>query len=302
MTGKAGRVLLAVIMTLTCLFGCTEKPANNDDPDSQYEIPEMKLIEYNGYIADTVDDACIDFSNTAHGYIGVSVYSDARIKVQVVHDEYVYNYDIINDGTVSYYPLQSGEGYYKVRIMKNLYDSKYAEVYSEGKSVSFDSEFEPFLRPSNYVMYDADSACVKKAREMAENSSSANNYISRVYEWVVNNVRYDNKKAKNVQKGYLPYPDDTFSTGKGICFDYASLTAAMLRSQGVPCKLITGKVAPDDLNHAWNMFYTEETGWITVKFEASGDSWNRLDLTFSVGGSSSEFIGDGTNYSDIYQY
>ena len=92
------------------------------------------------------------------------------------------------------------------------------------------------------------------------------------------------------------------ATRKGLCFDYASLTASMLRSQGIPTKLIFGYVSPDDVYHAWNMFYTEETGWVQVKFDVDPNDWNRIDLTFSAGGTSEEFIGDGTNYSDVYQY
>ena len=61
-------------------------------------------------------------------------------------------------------------------------------------------------------------------------------------------------------------------------------------------------MAPDDLYHAWNMFYTEEGGWVTVKFSAPGNDWSRIDLTFSANGASSKFIGDGSNYLDVYQF
>ena len=92
------------------------------------------------------------------------------------------------------------------------------------------------------------------------------------------------------------------TSGKGICFDYASLTASMLRSQGIPTKVIFGYVSPDDLYHAWNMFYTEESGWVTVEFAVDPNDWNRLDLTFSAGGTDEKFIGDGSNYTDVYWY
>ena len=69
-------------------------------------------------------------------------------------------------------------------------------------------------------------------------------------------------------------------TGKGICFDYASLAASMLRSQGIPTKIIFGYVAPDNLYHAWNMFYTEEKGWTKVEFSriSEGLDPDRPDL------------------------
>ena len=101
---------------------------------------------------------------------------------------------------------------------------------------------------------------------------------------------------------YEPSPDETMRIGKGICLDYASLAASMLRSQGIPTKLIFGYVAPNDTYHAWNMFYTEDTGWVSVEFKINENNWNRLDLTFSANGSDSTFIGNGTNYSEVYQY
>jgi transglutaminase-like putative cysteine protease len=76
----------------------------------------------------------------------------------------------------------------------------------------------------------------------------------------------------------------------------------MLRSQGIPTKVVFGYVSPDDLYHAWNMFYTEEDGWTAVEFRADPNSWNRIDLTFSASGSDADFVGDGSNYTDVYQY
>ncbi|MBR4485156.1 MAG: transglutaminase domain-containing protein [Erysipelotrichaceae bacterium] len=140
------------------------------------------------------------------------------------------------------------------------------------------------------------------AGEFAAASTDALDYIGKVYKYVCENVKYDKEKAETVKSGYLPKPDETLKTGKGICFDYASLTASMLRSQGIPTKVIFGYVSPDDLYHAWNMFYTKETGWVSVEFKVNEKEWTRMDLTFSANGSDQKFIGDGSNYADVYQY
>ena len=44
----------------------------------------------------------------------------------------------------------------------------------------------------------------------------------------------------------------------------------MLRSEGIPCKLITGYVG-EETYHAWNSFYVESEGWITVEIRAKAD-------------------------------
>jgi hypothetical protein len=50
------------------------------------------------------------------------------------------------------------------------------------------------------------------------------------------------------------------------------------------------------------MFYTKEEGWVTVEFKTNEEDWNRIDLTFSANGADPTFIGDGSNYAQVYQY
>ena len=66
--------------------------------------------------------------------------------------------------------------------------------------------------------------------------------------------------------------------------------------------MIFGYVSPNDVYHAWNMFYTQETGWVTVSYKVSGSDWNRMDLTFVANGADDKFVGDGSNYADVYYY
>ena len=263
---------------------------------------EFMTSEFHRELATGNDNVMLDVSASEDGYFGVSARSDKRLKLQTIKGELTYTYNIASDGTPSIFPFQSGNGEYYIRVLENIVDSKYAEIYSAFVTVTLRDEFQPFLRPNDYVNYSADSRCVAKASELAAGTSSKLDVVKAVYGFVCRSVTYDREKALTVRSGYLPVPDETMTTGKGICFDYASLAASMLRSQGVPTKVIFGYVSPDNIYHAWNMFFTEETGWVTVSFKVSGRNWTRLDLTFSAGGSSDSFIGDGLNYSDVYQY
>ena len=186
--------------------------------------------------------------------------------------------------------------------MENVVDKKYSELYSFTCDAWLQDEFQPFLRPSTYINYTRDSDCVRKAAELAAESSDELSLVGAVYNFVCSQVTYDREKAMTVKSGYLPVPDETMNSGKGICFDYAALAASMLRSQGIPTKMIFGYVAPQGLYHAWNMFYTPQSGWVTVSFEVRGENWTRMDLTFSANGADATFIGDGSNYSDVYYY
>lgn len=282
-----------------------DTPAPTATPEREAAPPrEVDFVDssFHEDLAEGNDSVLVDISSANEGYIAVAGFSDSRLKVQIVKGDETYTYDMVSDGTPSVFPLQCGDGDYTVRVMENIVDSKYAELYTTSCSVTLTDEFQPFIRPNDYVSYSQSSQCVKKAAEISGGAEGPVDVVAAVYDYICASVTYDNEKAATVTSGYLPDPDETLKTGQGICFDYASLAAAMLRSQGVPTKLIFGYVSPDGLYHAWNMFYTDETGWVTAEFEVSADSWNRIDLTFSANGAGNDFIGDGSNYSDLYCY
>jgi hypothetical protein len=316
------RYLCLLLALVLCLSGCggasgTEAaPVGSIGDDSvpnagystsaarfePYQAPAFADSAFHRDLAEADGDAMIDVSAVSDGYVGVSAQSDTRLKFQVVKDETVYNYDLASDGTPSIFPLQSGDGTYRFRIMENVTESRYAERFAVSCDVALKDEFTPFIRPSDYADYSQSSLCVKKAAELAGTVSDEVGVVSEVYAYICRTVTYDTPKAENVQSGYLPDVDETMTSGKGICIDYAALAAAMLRSQGIPTKVIFGYVSPNDLYHAWNMFYTRQTGWVTVSFETKGGQWTRMDLTFVANGADDSFVGNGENYTDLYYY
>ena len=284
--------------------GQTEGKSGQGEPGTNggkaYQAPEFSDASFHEDQAQGDGSVLLDLSSLEQGYVGVAAQSSSRLKFQVISGENKYTYDMMSDGTPSIFPVAWGDGSYTFRVMQNTTENHYAQLYQAEAQVALADEFQPFLRPSDYVDYGQDSECVKKAAELAQKESDALGVVTAIFDYICSNVKYDSEKAQTVQSGYLPDPDETLRTGKGICFDYASLAAAMLRSQGIPTKMVFGYVAPDDIYHAWNMFYTEETGWVAVEYEVKADSWNRLDTTFSSGGTKEEFVGDGSNYTDVH--
>ena len=234
-----------------------EKTAVPAEARSRFEPDPFEDSVYDEAASSGTENIHLDLSHTEEGYIAVSVVEDARIKLMVIKDDQTYTYNVDNDGTPAFFPLQSGDGTYLFRVMKNIVDSKYAELYREEAQVKLIDEFQPFIRPSDYVSYTEKSECVQKAKEMADAAKDESDFIASVYTFICDTVKYDDEKAENIQSGYMPVPDETMETGMGICFDYASLAASMMRSQGIPTKVIFGYVSPNDIYHAWNMFYTE---------------------------------------------
>ena len=125
--------------------------------------------------------------------------------------------------------------------------------------------------------------------------------VENVYDFVINNISYDYEEAENVAFDYLPNVDEVLSTGKGICFDYAALMVAMLRSQNIPTRLVVGYAG--EAYHAWISVYIEGVGWVNGIIRFDGKEWVRMDPTFAASsGNANKYIGDGVNYADMYFY
>ncbi len=280
----------------------TPTSSAKDSPGGGYQAPAFSDAVFHEDLAEGTEQVKVDTSAVNQGYVAVTVISEKRIKMRVTMGDINYDYDVANDGTPCIFPLQCGNGSYSFNIMEQVASSSYAQIYSVSSEVSLEDEFQPFLRPSEYSKYSTESSCVKLAAELASAQADALGAVSSIFDYICANVSYDMDKAASVTAGYMPDPDDTLATQKGICFDYASLAAAMLRSQGIPTKIVFGYVSPDNLYHAWNMFYTTESGWVSVGFDVKAGDWYRMDTTFAAGGTDGSFVGDGQNYIDEKYY
>ena len=98
--------------------------------------------------------------------------TDKRLKVQIIKGDVKYNYDLNNSGNFEAFPLQMGSGQYTVRIMQNTEGNSYFELFSAVIDVTLDSEFSPFLCPSQYVNYNSNSAVVQKSMDLCYYASS----------------------------------------------------------------------------------------------------------------------------------
>lgn len=295
-----------VLLILCTLCGCGSKSAAPDSPapvsaKEHYIIPEFREAVFHPEPAEDFGVLQIDFSGLADGYIALRAASEERLKFQIFHDDQKYTYDVPGDGTATVLPLNMGDGSYEFRLMKHVADSRYSCVWSDTREVVMTDEFQCFLRPSQMANYNENSQCVAMARQLAADCATDIDVVHAIYEYLVAHIRYDREKAATVSPGYLPDPDETLATGKGICFDYASLAAAMLRSMGIPCKLITGYV-DGELYHAWNCIYIQGQGWVTVGIQASPNSWQQVDITFAANGTKTEDLLNTGRYTTKYTY
>lgn len=174
-------------------------------------------------------NCAIDVSHVSQGYAAATGVSSARLKLQVKNGDNSYNYDMPNDGTPVFVPMNMDNGTYTLRVMQNTSGSNYVELLSATEGVTLDSPFEPYLRPNVFCSFDDGSAVVRKAREITAGCATQGDALRAICNFIIDNVSYDTAKAERLSSssGYVPDPDATLSSMSGICFDYASLGAAM---------------------------------------------------------------------------
>lgn len=284
----------------------TEPPVT--DPPKIEELPEEAAIPNtitavaSGTKVKSNAFAAIDYSNTKDGYVMVcyTESTDSKLKAQVKGPVTTYTYNL-TPGQWAAFPLSDENGEYQISVYENVTGTKYAAVLSATITVSMSDEFAPFLRSNQYVNFDNAPNTVAKARSLTSGVSDPLKKVEKIYDFVVS-MTYDKELANTVQSGYTPNLDAVLAKMSGICFDYAALMTAMLRSQGVPAKLVIGYAG--DAYHAWISVWSQQTGWVDGVIYFDGVNWKRMDPTFASSGGSDmlDYIGNGNNYTAKYFY
>ena len=262
----------------------------------------------------------IDVTYKNDGYISARSKAETSKKLKL-RTSYVkpdgtkieYTYDLNGGGDWETYSLQSGNGEYTIGILENVDGRRYSTIQKVNVDVEYSRENAPFLVSAQNVNYAAGSGAVKKAEELCKNAGTDMEKVESIYKYIVETITYDTAKAKKIASGeitgYLPEIENTLETSKGICFDYSSLFAAMLRSQDIPAKLIKGYVAlsPEPSYHAWNEVYIKGTGWIRIRSQVyfDGKDWTRMDATLAssnTAGKRTQFLSEDRNYTKDKEY
>ena len=246
------------------------------------------------------DNTIFDYSNSSDGYVSVKYTGKTRLKMLLTLSDNRYDYDVYPENSPQYYALSQGDGEYTVEIYEMVTGGKFVMLIKDKFKVKLSDRIKMYTYTNRFADFDKNSASTKKASEICAGCTGDIEKIAAVFGYVTDRVSYDKVFAQNVSSGYIPDPDKTLASGKGICFFYASLTAAMLRSQGIPVRIIIGFAKPD-IYHAWNEVYTTEKGWITAEINLSTKGFNRIDATFYASAQNkkacADFVADSGNYS-----
>lgn len=233
------------------------------------------------------DNSPFDLSNVNQGIIEVKYELNKNIKTKIMieHDGQKYYYDLLESDET--FPLQMGNGKYTVGICEQKEGKQYVIKNKEDFEVQLQNEKGVYLNSNQVISWNEDNAAVQLAKKLTEGTNKDEEKVSIIHDYIVKNVKYDSQKYAFLDKKYVPNVDDVLKNKKGICYDYASLFAVMLRSVDVPTKLVKGYKNDISVYHAWNEVYVNNK-WVTADCT--------YDATLYEGNVEIEIIKDSSQY------
>lgn len=222
---------------------------------------------------------------TAEGYIHVFGKNNRENEEKIIaivdtdnpSEREIYCLDLDEDGF--FYRkiyLRSGVRDYKVSILYNVEGNRYRYVHKY--KVKNTVEVNKYLTPVQDVDSE-DVRIIEKAKDTTQGLKTDYEKIKAVYQWVSKNHSYDyDKRDKLESKTYKGASGSLYmlQTQKGVCHDYATLSAALLRALNIPTQVVVAdiEIGGEIVKHAWNKAY-----------DSDKERWVVFDTTFgAVGG------------------
>jgi len=203
------------------------------------------------------DRRIFDFSQTSIGIVNVRYMNNSgrRVRLLIEKAGVRYTYEVRGDNSIETFPLQSGDGEYSVTLLENTVGNRYRVLLNERTQVTLNDQNSVFLASIPMVNWNREMDAIRLATELTAGLNNDEAKVSAVYNFVIRNISYDSNKLKSLPSTYLPNINDTLRLRSGICYDFASIFAGMLRSLGIPTKLVKGYADGVLEYHAWNEVY-----------------------------------------------
>ena len=208
-----------------------------------------------------------DETNLTSGIIGVSYnqQTELKLKVKIVKvDTQEKRYYDLEPGRMERFPLPLGDGAYQISVLKQYDASSYIRTASKDVTLELSDERNLYLASIQNIEWNQEMASIQLAQTLTAEATTDREKLQIIYGYITKNFSYDYDKAANMKSWYRTDVDLTLADKKGVCYDYSALMAAMLRSVGVPTKLVKGYTTRMAGYHAWNQVYLEGSGWVNV--------------------------------------
>jgi transglutaminase-like putative cysteine protease len=136
--------------------------------------------------------------------------------------------------------------------------------------------------PSELMKYTAadeywevsDATIRSLSQNLTRSEASVLNKVKAIYNYVVDNIEYDDAKFQLILSGHNPGrygAVETLALGRGVCEDISDLFVTLCRASGIPAFVVSGPTYDGDgltpraeRAHAWTEVYIPGYGWLQV--------------------------------------
>ncbi len=246
--GKHGKLVVGIFAMLV-LVVCT----------FVFSLSEVLMPVASGKKVLKADKLTVDASNADQGYIMVKgPKTKTRLKVTVEITGTKLQYDLNGEGEYEVFPLQLGRTNYTVSLWRQVEGKKYGKIGQVKVAAKMEDELSCFLYPNQYGNYTKNSPCVKEAAEICKGLETEKEKFEAIWKYVVKNFQYDYIKSVTVagSSGLLPDIEGCWKGKKGICQDLSAMACAMMRTQGIPARLVIGTLG-SGTPHAWVLAHVD---------------------------------------------
>ncbi len=180
-----------------------------------------------------------------------------RLKARVLGE------GLTNDPSVLQTPMQQFDGTKQGAVIEGTFVIR-SQKYSPGDSPIMGDRvpdsLKKWTRPGQYIESD-DAAVSKLARDLVASCKTRWDAVRSIGEWVYQNIRYTIADT--------PSATLALQTKQGDCGPHSTLMVAMLRSVGIPARLVGGLVYTPTFGgsfgqHAWVEVHMGPAGWVAV--------------------------------------
>jgi len=192
-----------------------------------------------------------------------AVKANVKTKLMIAKGTEKYTYSLTANKKEESFPLQMGNGEYTISLLENTSGTKYKVVGKETVKLNLKDQSVVYLNAVQNVAWNDKNAAIIKAEELTKDLKTDAEKVKAIYNYVTSNIAYDNELAQKITTEYIPDIDATFKNKKDICYGYATLFGAMLRSVDIPTKLVMGETTYVKEYHAWNEVYLDGK-WVVI--------------------------------------
>lgn len=123
---------------------------------------------------------------------------------------------------------------------------------------TIDSRFLSKYLSENRILPVSHSSVTAVVRQVTAGTQNPYVKAQRLYNWVLDRITPEYRETSR-------FATDAMESRRGNSFSYATLYASLLRSAGVPARVVGGylfDVEGTPIRHYWNEFFLQDFGWV----------------------------------------